>query len=48
MPSDRIQKTAYIVWTAVGVVAFREPLSSGEVVGLVLAVAALILLARFA
>ena len=37
-----------VLLTAVGVVAFREPLGSREAVGLVLAIAALLLLARAA
>jgi small multidrug resistance pump len=37
-----------LLLTGIGVVAFRESLSTGEVVGLVLAIAALILLMRFA
>ena len=37
-----------VLLTAVGVVVFRETLNAYEVVGLVLAVAALILLVRFA
>lgn len=37
-----------LLLTAVGVVRFRESLSAHEVVGLVLAIAALVLLVRFA
>jgi multidrug transporter EmrE-like cation transporter len=37
-----------LLLTAIGVVVFREPLSAPEVVGLLLAVAALVLLMRFA
>lgn len=37
-----------LLLTAIGAVAFRESLNASEVVGLVLAVAALILLMRFA
>jgi small multidrug resistance pump len=37
-----------LLLTAVGVVFFREPLSAPEVLGLALAIAALVLLVRFA
>jgi len=37
-----------LLLTGIGVVFFREPLSAPEVVGLLLAIAALVLLVRFA
>ena len=37
-----------VLLTAVGVVIFRETLNASEIVGLILAIAALILLVRFA
>lgn len=37
-----------LLLTAIGVVGFREPLSMPEIAGLVMAVAALVLLVRFA
>ena len=37
-----------LLLTAIGVVVFREPLNASEIVGLVMAIAALILLVRFA
>ena len=37
-----------LLLTSIGVVVFREPLSTPEIVGLALAIAALVLLVRFA
>jgi multidrug transporter EmrE-like cation transporter len=37
-----------LLLTGIGVVVFREPLSSSEIVGLALAIASLVLLVRFA